>query len=116
MESKNSIKLLIDADLITPGWMMLRSFEEIKEYITTNEVPRLIDFGYELRSEDYESRSEYTGYDLIKWLIQADMDGEINIPSDFTFKVHAYKNPDAITKMETTLKDYLDYRDDNCLV
>jgi|GEM_PF-4315915 hypothetical protein len=112
MQNNKSVKLFIDESLIpTEGWTILRSLEESKEYIISNGVPRLMDIGFHLLAEDYESKSKYTGYDLIKWLIQSDIDGEINIPSDFTYKVHAHNNLEAEEKMLATLRDYLDYRD-----
>lgn len=100
-------KLYLD-DLRTPhedGFTILRSYEEAVTYIEEYGLPDLISFDHDL-GVDEVGRLLLTGYDFAKWLIEADLDGRIDIPPTFDFIVHS-QNPVGKENIEKLLEGYL---------
>ena len=67
-------------------------------------VPNYISFDYDLGSAD-----EKSGFDFLKWIIQADLSKKYRLPSDFSYKVHS-QNPEGKKKIEQLLSSYLAHR------
>jgi hypothetical protein len=63
-------------------------------------VPSFISFDHDLGD------NEPTGYDILKWMIEMDMDNVITIPEDFDFFVHS-KNPIGERNIKSYLSNYI---------
>lgn len=75
-----------------------------KKMISTNGCPTFISFDHDL-GEDKE-----TGMDLVKWMVELDLDSEGKfIPEDFDFQVHS-ANPIGKKNIESLLSSYLKSR------
>jgi len=112
--SKQVQKLYLDDKQATidEGWVQIGTFGEAKEFVIQNGVPRIISFGYGL-GVDEENNELPNAYDFAKWLIAADMNGEVEIPQGFIFKTHEQDSEKA-ERIASVLRDYLSFREDNC--
>jgi hypothetical protein len=108
------VKLFLDDKTTPPSddWAISHTYEEAKSFVLENGAPRIISFGYELGVDENDNPLPNC-FDFAKWLIQADMSGEITLPTGFTFKVHE-ENPNELGQISKILKEYLDFRDDGC--
>ena len=98
MEMKtNNWSLYVD-DVRNPkdsrNWKIARTAEEAKNLIRQNGFPEYISFDHDLGMKEirpgvFSESNEETGYDLAKWIVESDMNGEINITPDFSFNVHS---------------------------
>jgi len=99
-------KLYLD-DIRDPkdsSFIVVRSFNEAVDFVKTNGVPDYISFDHDLGLEP--GINEKTGYDFAKWLVEADLNEEIEIPIHFRFNVHS-ANPIGAKNIEEYLKGYL---------
>lgn len=111
------IKLYLD-DIRTPeaiDFVIVRSFEEAKDFVLNFGLPDFISFDHDLgmitvcksiTTKNYEAK---TGYDFAKWLVESDLDGIINIPNTFTFNVHS-ANPVGAKNIKSLLDNYLNVK------
>ncbi len=91
-------KLYLDDVRPAPaGWVLVKTYEEFVEYITSNGLPEMISFDHDLASEhypwspqtqpsfsqgfiDYSRYSSKTGYDCAKWLLEYCVAHELSLP------------------------------------
>ena len=108
--TQQSTKLFLDDKLDAPddSWLVARSFEEFKSVVLENGAPRAISFDYDLGA-DKNGNPLPNGKDCANWLIEADYNGDVSIPSGFVFKVHDMTSPDKLQH----LREYMDTRNDN---
>lgn len=75
------------------------SDKESIQYFQNNPFPEFISFDHDLG----EGKS---GYDIVKWIIHAVMDGLVLFPENFTFKCYS-ANPVGKRNIEETLGSFL---------
>ncbi len=109
----SKVKLYID-DLRDPpdnnyeGFIVLRSYEDAIKWIEENGCPDYISFDHDLGS--FHHKTEYTGYDIVKWMVEMDMNNEGKwIPQDFSYTVHS-ANPIGAANIVGLLQGYLESR------
>ena len=81
-------------------WMFARNMREVKNIVGYLGAPDYISFDHDLGD------SEPTGYDIAKWLVEQDMDGNISLDNEFDFYVHS-QNPIGKANIENYLESYL---------
>lgn len=84
-------------------WIVVRNYDQAIDYILTNGMPDYITFDHDL------GINTPTGYDVVKKIVELDMDGYIDIKSDFKFKVHS-ANPVGASNIEKYLDRYLKFK------
>lgn len=83
--------------------IIVRNSEDAKESIIRYGCPRFISFDHDLGGED-------TSMEIVKWLVEMDMNMHyILIPSNFEFNVHS-ANPVGKANIEGYLNSYLKQR------
>jgi len=89
-------------------WVICRNKMQVIQAIFDHDknVPNFISFDHDL------GENEPTGYDILKWVIEFDMDGIITMPQDFDFHVHS-KNTIGKQNIEDYLDNYLDFKRGN---
>lgn len=119
---RNSLKVTIKGhkmrmyldDLRTPTEeydFIARSYDEAIDIITRCGIPDFISFDHDL-GIDKKGELLKTGYDLAKWIIDADIDGFIEITCEFTYKVHS-QNPVGRQNIISIMENYLGYKRKN---
>lgn len=88
--------------------IVVRSFEEATTYILKHGVPNFISFDHDL-GMDINGEIGKNGYDLAKWIVNMDLNGQIKIPEDFIFNVHS-ANPIGKDNIETILNNYKNFK------
>lgn len=88
--------------------IVVRSYQEATEYIIKNGVPKFISFDHDLGINEKEELLP-SGYDLAKWLVNADAECIITLPCNFTYKVHS-QNPVGKKNIEALLESYLRFK------
>ena len=81
-------------------WVVVRSVDDALATIHARGVPAFIAFDHDLGD------SVPTGYDLAKTLIELDLDGVIDMPTDLAFEVHS-ANPVGRQNIRGVLDNYL---------
>lgn len=103
-------KLYLD-DLRTPvnnEFEVVRSYEEAVTYIVDIGLPDFISFDHDLGIDEHDKILP-SGYDFAKWLVEADLNGKIDITASFTFTVHS-QNPVGKENIEKLLGNYLEMK------
>lgn len=96
------MKLYIDDVRITPkGFERTYTYEESINFIVKYGCPDLISF-------DHDLGEEKSGLDIVKWLVEYDMNNNI-IHSDFSFICHS-GNPVGKKNIENFLNNYLKFK------
>ena len=97
------IKMFLDDERfpVTNDFVIVRSMNEAIDYINSNGMPDFISFDHDLGDGG-------TGYDLVKWIIDIDIQNDI-IKSDFDFYVHS-QNPIGKKNIESMLNNYLRFK------
>lgn len=85
--------------------IIARSMEEVKNLVSDLGMPSFISFDHDLGSD------EPTGFDIVKMLVEMDMDGEAEFPLGFDFYVHS-QNPRGKENIECLLNRYLSFKRD----
>lgn len=88
-------------------WVIARSVEQAKTLIEKNGCPFEISFDNDLGVAEMEKE----GYGFAKWLVDSDLSGAVEIPSDFRFNVHS-ANPSAKRNIQLLLDRYLKHKRD----
>ncbi len=100
------IKLFIDDERFPPNdgceWVIVRSCIEAEIYIRNNGCPVHISFDHDLGD------GVGTGFDVVKFMIEAHLDNVITIPDNFTFYVHS-QNPVGKANIESLLSSFLEH-------
>jgi hypothetical protein len=81
--------------------MIARNFDEALELLNEFGMPIFASFDHDLGN-----RTEKTGYDLVKYMVECDMDGIHSFDEDFDFYVHS-KNPVGSNNILNYLGQYL---------
>lgn len=86
-------------------WSIVRSYDDTIAYMKSMGCPEFISFDHDLGD-----RNAKTGYDVVKWMVERDLDtnGEF-IPIDFNFTVHS-ANPVGAKNIQILLDNYLHER------
>lgn len=85
-------------------WIVIRSAEEVMEYILKNGCPSYISFDNDLGDGLLE------GIDLAHWLVEQDLDsGGTFIPEDFDFNIHS-ANSIAGPRIQSLLSSFLKHK------
>lgn len=89
-------------------WIVCRNKMQVIQAIFDHDknVPNFISFDHDL------GENEPTGYDILKWIVNFDMDGIITMPQDLKFYVHS-KNMVGKKNIEVYLDNYLDFKKEN---
>ena len=95
-------KLYIDDERFPKGdgFVVVRSYTDALEYMTVMGCSKYISFDHDLGDDG-------TGFDVVKWIVERDLDsgGEF-IPENFQYNVHS-ANPVGRANIEGYLKCYL---------
>ena len=97
-------KLYLD-DLRTPkspGWVVVRSYDEAVRYVKANGFPQAVSFDHDLGD------AVPTGMDFARWLVTEDLDRRC-MPDNFEFNVHS-ANPVGRDNIEGLLCNYLQHK------
>jgi hypothetical protein len=102
------VKLFLDDERFPPNdgaeWHIVRTMGEAISYMEENGCPDFISWDHDL------GQDEPTGYDLVNWMIDRDLDLEGSfIPKTFTFYVHS-QNSVGVVNINSKLRSYLDFR------
>jgi len=104
------MRIFVD-DIRTPktkgDWIIVRSYEEAIRIIKERGFPSFISFDHDLGMKN--GGIAKSGYDLAKWIVNADIEKEIDIPVDFSFNVHS-ANPVGKKNIEDLLNRYLKFK------
>jgi hypothetical protein len=103
-------KLYLD-DLRYPSdksYTIARSVKDTQKLVNIFGVPTFISFDHDL-GVDTKGELLLCGYDFVKWLVQMDMDGLIDLDVKFTFEVHS-KNPVGAENIRRYLEQYLNQK------
>jgi len=86
-------------------WVVARDWEAVKMCLRIHGMPGYISFDHDLGEDNY------TGYDIAKFLVDLDMDGDDDfaLPVEFDFYVHS-QNPIGKANIENYLNNYLKVR------
>jgi hypothetical protein len=98
-------------DLRTPIdeiFTVVRSCDEATKFVLENGVPEFISFDHDLGA-DKNGCLLPSGYDFAKWLVNSDLDGTIQIPANFSFKVHS-QNPVGAKNIRCLLENYFKHK------
>lgn len=100
------MKLWIDDVRVPPNetWVWAKNFEQAVRVVAIRGLPDEISFDHDLGLAD-----ERTGLDIAHWLVDADLDGTVNIPPDWNFHVHS-ANPVGARNIRETLAGYLRFK------
>ena len=100
-----SYKLFIDDERFPveeDAWVIARSTEEAKWIVEAYGMPQEIAFDHDLGGDD-------TSIKFINWMITNIVDGELKIPSSFSYSVHSQNPVGAANikfKMDAIVKLY----------
>lgn len=84
-------------------WTIARSVKEAQSLVLAKGCPSIISFDHDL------GNSVLTGHDFAKWLIEQDLNGEIQFPEDFSFSVHS-ANPVGRDNINSILISYFKFK------
>lgn len=90
------------ADEDTSDWQVCRTVEEAQNVISDLGWPCWISFDHDLGDHIP------TGYDLAKWLVEQDLDGNL-MPDNFSYAVHSANGPGR-ENIEGLLSGYLRHK------
>ena len=93
------------ADQDTSDWQVCRTMAEAQDVISDLGWPAWISFDHDLGD------NIPTGYDLAKWLVEQDLDGNL-MPDDFTFVIHS-ANPVGAANIQGLLTGYMLHKHNN---
>jgi hypothetical protein len=83
------------------GFTVARNLIHAKTLIQLFGIPHFISFDHDLGGDE-------TGYELVKWMVDLDMESPI-FPPDFQFRVHS-ANPVGRKNIECYLNNYLHFK------
>lgn len=89
-------------------WIIVRNYDEFKDFILKNGLPELISFDHDLEDQDYdrfedgEDYSERTGKECAAWLVDYCMENKKEIPK---YLIHS-QNPDGKRRIESVFSTY----------
>ena len=96
--------LFLDDERFPPNdgknWEIARNFDDVLKLISTFGAPSYISFDHDL-GED-----EINGHEIVKKMVEMDMDGMEIFTEDFGFYVHS-QNPIGKKNIDELLKNYI---------
>lgn len=103
--------LFLDDERMPADWMLeqtdcmiARTVEEAEEIILEYGLPDIVSLDHDL------GKDQQTGYDFVKWLIEKDLDGALNISVISKFYVHS-QNCVGADNMLKLWHNYNEFRD-----
>ena len=84
---------------VDDNWVIVRNKCEVLKAISDRGMPSFISFDHDL------GENEPTGYDIVKALVELDMDGEHKFPEGFSWYVHS-QNPVGALNIDSYLSNY----------
>lgn len=84
-------------------WSICRNFDDVKNLVMIFGIPNVISFDHDLGD------NEPTGFDVAKWIVEGDLNGDHKIPQDFVYRVHS-SNPVGCENIEYLLNNYLEFK------
>lgn len=100
--------LFIDDERYPPrdgrNWKIARTLDETIALIKQYDMPDHISFDHDLGDHTP------SGHDIAKAIVDMDLDGEINMPFDFSYYVHS-QNPVGRDHIQALFKSYLDFKE-----
>ena len=85
------------------NWRIARTLDEVVALIEQHGMPEHISFDHDL-GDDVP-----TGHDIARRLVEMDLDGLIDMPTEMSFYVHS-QNPIGKDNIEGLLENYLAYK------
>lgn len=98
--AKSSLKLF-GYDIFN-FFIIARNYDQVKNIVEKYGIPSYISF-------DHDLGEEKTGYDIVNFLIEQDLDGSNHFPSKFDFYVHS-QNPIGKQNIEKLLNSYIQFK------
>jgi hypothetical protein len=89
------------------NWGIARNLDEVVALIEQHGLPGHISFDHDLGD------NVPTGHDIARRLVDMDLDGRIDLPTDLSFYVHS-QNPIGKDNIEGLLKGYLAHKAKRC--
>lgn len=86
-------------------WEICRNLAEVKQKVSEKGLPTYISFDHDLGD------NEPTGYDVVKYLVDLDLDGILFWPENFDYYVHS-QNPVGKKNIESYLNNFLKMKRD----
>ena len=80
--------------------VVARSYDAVFECIARRGCPKTISFDHDLGPD------APSGYDIVKRLVEMDLDGELQLPDGFKFHVHSM-NPVGAENIGALLSNYM---------
>lgn len=89
-------------------WHVARDWEDVMMCLRIHGMPSYISFDHDLGDD------QHSGYDIAKFLVELDMDGEddFKLQDDFDFYVHS-QNPVGKENIEKYLRNYIKHKNEN---
>ena len=107
-------RAFLDDVRLTPGDCNItwRDADEAVSWMEENGCPSFISFDHDLGEEQggYSFKLKPTGLDVVKWMVERDIESPGFIPKDFDFDVHS-ANPVGAKNIRSYLKQYLSMRE-----
>lgn len=85
--------------------MVIRSYREAVLYIKEHGLPAMISFDHDLGLEE-------SGYDIAKWIVEQILDGNLDLPKEFSYTVHS-ANPVGKRNIEALFNNFTKYWTEN---
>ena len=103
-----SWKLFLDDERypVDNSMIIARSFDEAVELVMKNGMPVFISFDHDL------GPNMKTGFDFVKWMVDAIQDGRVDISDNFCYDVHS-QNPIGKKNIIGLLNPFLEFIRDN---
>lgn len=87
-------------------WKIVRSYDEAIRFFNEHGIPSYISFDHDLGDEQAK-----TGLDIVKWLIEDDMQHS-SLPKNFSYNVHS-ANPVGRKNIESLFSSYMEFKHNN---
>jgi hypothetical protein len=96
-------------------WVVVRTYEEAVKHMTENGCPNYISLDHDLGMDivdgklecvDYDAK---TGYDLVKWMVDQDLEKGDFFPDNFEYNLHT-ANPVGRDNMNNHFKSYFKFK------
>lgn len=97
-------RLFLDDERYPPSdynvWWIARSLDDVKRLYEDGIIPDFISFDHDL------GENQPTGMDVVKWLVDRELNGIPVFPAGFSFYVHS-QNPVGAANIQSYLDSYL---------
>lgn len=100
------VQLWLD-DIRTPPtqeWIWVKNYDQAVAYVEQHGLPDHISFDHDLGDQGAP-----TGYDFAKWLVNQDLNGNINLGSSWSYALHT-ANPVGRENIRKLLENYIFFK------